>query len=151
MSEKATPEFFDVVRVRSAPTRHLTPALVSVLDTLPSGNGEPDRYAVTEDLPPMALQMYPTPEGVQSLDAKLVVRPTQNALVVDDRLFVRHREAIVAYAKYVLMGQAGTPWGNAEQAALEYRRFVAEVGSVNIHRAQGHVGMQNRVVMHPFT
>ena len=76
--------------------------------------------------------------------------PTDDAEVVDTRLFSWYQDGVCAYAKYYLMSQPAKPWSNVEQAAFEFRRFNNRVSEARIRRAKWRTGAPNSVRMTPF-
>lgn len=69
----------------------------------------------------------------------LAVKPTSTVATLDDILYEDWRDAIEAYAKYILQKTPKKPWTDLEHAAINKKYYQGEMGRAKIRVSDGFV------------
>jgi hypothetical protein len=142
-------ELLTLSRVRRSATDVLIPTTVDDIASMTVSSELSRFYAVVETFP-RTVRLYPTPSSVESLTCTFVVMPTITAVVVDDKLADWFLDGVVAYAKYWLLTQVGTPWANPDAAEFAYNQFETKVSEAVINKGAAMVDLPVRVQIRPF-
>ena len=142
-------EMFKAVSLKRSATEFLTVKSQEFIDAQSSSSAAPNMYCVV-DTAPMTIRLSPTPVSVETLTLVVALRPTVTATTLDDILFSRWRDAVVAYACYYLMSQENKPWSNQSRAAFLYNKYDGLVSYALTALSQGFAGLPSVVEMRPF-
>lgn len=142
--EVAHPDKARIIKVLDARftdvTDPLTPIIPSKANELYSGwdtdlSGEPEAiFLRTID----EIRLCPHPDTAGDLTIEATLKPSEDSLVVDDKLWLDHAQIIANGAKAHLMAQHNVEWSNPQRAAQLKSMFESAARSLNIAQAVGH-------------
>lgn len=114
----------------------LDPLTEQQMKSKDDSDGSPYHYTFTE---PLTLNVWPTPEVdlANGLVLELVLQPKYNTTQCPEFLLARHREAIVAKAKALLMMIPNKPWTDPGLAAINEAEFRRKSSGARVSVAKG--------------
>lgn len=83
------------------------------------------------------------------MELDVIVRPTDTATTVPDRLFLEWATAIADGVKAELMLMAGVPWANPNLGAYFKGRYDWVVATAAVQETTGNVGGPMRIAPYP--
>ena len=89
-------------------------------------------------LSPVEFTLQPAPSAGQRVVVTAIVKPSNTASGIEDRLFASHAEAIAQGAKARLYALAEQPFSNMEQAGLNRALFDAAINTARTSAAKGY-------------
>lgn len=112
-----------------------------------TNSGQPAKYYLEEG---GTLRLHPVPDVAYTLTIEAAVAPDEDAATVPDILYKKHRHAIAAGAKAMLMAMKKQPWTDYEAAAVNAQAFAGAISKARSSKAKGGVGAPLRTRAHYF-
>lgn len=111
-------------------------------------NGTP-RYVTVRE--PDTVALIPAPDKADTpLVLSVITRPTQDAKQLDDQLFFRWRDGVIAGAIVRICTTPGQSYSDANRAAMAQGNWMTQLNRARIEARRGPLGGSLSVRMNPF-